>query len=104
MFKPKRKKLTVSATPETTRLEKPFVQVEGKLTEGQLEAIADGLMKLTTLYISLKEELIFKQEREKLTNTATPAKNRPGKTFFQIEEELTKAQLEAIAAGGITLN
>ena len=47
---------------------------------------------------------MFKPKREKLTTTATPAKNRPGKTFFQIEEELTKAQLEAIAAGGITLN
>ncbi len=39
-----------------------------------------------------------KQKREKLTTTATPEKNRPGKTFFQIEEELTKAQLETIAS------
>ncbi len=37
MFKPKLKLL---ATPEKTRQEKPFVQVEGKLTEAQLEAIA----------------------------------------------------------------
>ena len=96
MFKPKRKKLTVSATPETTRPEKPFVQVEGKLTEAQLEAIADGLMKLTTLYISLKEELIFKQEREKLTTTATPEKTRSEKPLVKLSE----AQLEAIAAGG----
>ena len=47
---------------------------------------------------------MFKPKREKLTTTATPEKNRPGKTFFQIEEELTKAQLEALAAGGHSFN
>ncbi len=39
MFTPKLKLL---ATPEKTRPAKPFVQVEGKLTEEQLEAIAGG--------------------------------------------------------------
>ena len=45
-----------------------------------------------------------KQKREKLTTTATPEKNRPGKTFFQVEGDLNEAQLEAIAAGRLTLN
>ena len=40
-----------------------------------------------------------KQKREKLTATVTPEK-----PLVQTEGELTKAQLEAIAAGGITLN
>ncbi len=39
MFKPKLKLLT-TATPEKPSQEKPFVQVEGELTEAQLEAIA----------------------------------------------------------------
>ena len=43
---------------------------------------------------------MFKPKREKLTTTATPEKTHPGKPFFQIEGELTEAQLEAIAAGG----
>ena len=41
MFKQKLK-LLANVTPEKPRQEKPFVQVEGKLTEGQLEAIAAG--------------------------------------------------------------
>ena len=42
MFKPKRSKFTIPVMPEKARPEKPFVQVEGKLTEAQLEAIAGG--------------------------------------------------------------
>ena len=49
-----------TAIPEKLRQEKPFFQVERKLTEAQLEAIADGLMKLTALYTSFKEELMSK--------------------------------------------
>ena len=46
MSKPKRKKLTATATPEKNCPEKPFVQVEGKLTEGQIEAIAGASVSL----------------------------------------------------------
>ena len=42
MSKQKRSKLTTSVTPKNTRQEKPFVQLEGKLTQAQLEAIAGG--------------------------------------------------------------
>ena len=42
MFKPKLEKLTATTTPEKPRQQKPFVQVEGKLTQAQLEAIAGG--------------------------------------------------------------
>ena len=47
---------------------------------------------------------MFKQKREKLTTTATPEKTRPEKPFFQVEGELTEAQLEAIAAAGLPHN
>ncbi len=40
MFKPKKNKCTTSVTLEKPSQEKPFVQVEGELTEEQLEAIA----------------------------------------------------------------
>ncbi len=46
MSKPKREKFTATTTPEKTRPGKPFVQVEGKLTEAQLEAIAAGAIGL----------------------------------------------------------
>ena len=42
MFKPKREKLTTTATPEKLRQQKPFVQAERELTEAQLEVIAGG--------------------------------------------------------------
>ena len=71
-----------------------------KLTEEQLEAIADGLMKLTTLYTSFKEELMFKQKL-KLLATTTPKKTGRQKPFVQVERELTEEQLEAIAAAGV---
>ncbi len=35
-------KLTATTTPEKNCQDKPFVQVEGELTEEQLEAIAGG--------------------------------------------------------------
>ena len=35
-------KLTATTTPEKNLYDKPFVQVEGELTEEQLEAIAGG--------------------------------------------------------------
>ena len=97
MSKQKREKLTVSVTPEKPRQDQLFFQVEGKLTEEQLEAIADGLIKLTTLYTSFKEELMFKQQRDKCTADATPEKLRQEKPFVQVEGELTEAQLEVIA-------
>ena len=88
MFRQKREK----PSPE-----KPFVQIEGEFTEAQLEAVADGLMKLTTFYTSFKEGLMSQQ---KLKLLATPDKTPPEKPLV----ELTEAQLEAIAAGGIRLN
>ena len=42
MSKQKREKFPATATPEKTPQDKTFVQVEGKLTEAQLEAIAGG--------------------------------------------------------------
>ena len=58
MSKQRREKCTASVTPKNPRQEKPFVQAQRELTQAQLEAIADGLMKLTTLYTSFKEELM----------------------------------------------
>ena len=45
-----------------------------------------------------------KQKQEKLTASTTPEKSRYDKSFIQAEGELTEAQLEAIAAGGININ
>ncbi len=42
MFKPKLEKLTATTTSEKPRQQKPLVQVEGKLTEAQLEAIGES--------------------------------------------------------------
>ena len=44
MSKQKRAKLTTSLTREKTILHKPLVQIEGELTEAQLEAIAGGAL------------------------------------------------------------
>ena len=44
MLKQKREKFTASATPEKLSQQKTFVQVEGELTENQLEAIAAGVI------------------------------------------------------------
>ena len=46
MTKTKRAKITTSITPRNTHQEKTLVQVEGKLTEAQLEAIAGGRLSL----------------------------------------------------------
>ena len=46
MFKQKRKKLTATTTLEKTCPHQLFVQLEGELTEEQLEAIAAGGVKL----------------------------------------------------------
>ena len=42
MSKQKPEKFTASVTSEKPRQEKPFVQVEGELTQAQLAAIAGG--------------------------------------------------------------
>ncbi len=42
MSKPKPEKLTATTTSEKSRQHKPFVQIEGELTEAQLEALAGG--------------------------------------------------------------
>ena len=44
MSKQKKEKFTATVTPEKTRPEKTFAQVEGKLTEAQLEEIAAGVI------------------------------------------------------------
>ena len=90
MFRQKREK----PSPE-----KPFVQIEGELIEAQLEVLASGLMQLTTLYTSFKEELMSKKQL-KLLATATPEKPRPEKPLVQLTED----QLEAIAGGALSLN
>ena len=43
MSKQQPEKFTATATSEKPRQEKPFVQVEGELTEAQLEALAGGV-------------------------------------------------------------
>ena len=64
MAKDKLEKCTANATKEKIRHDNPFVQAEGELMEAQLEALADGLMQLTTFYTSLiKEELMSKEKR-----------------------------------------
>ncbi len=40
----KRQKFTVATTPEKIRSRQPLVQLKGKLTEAQLEAIAAGIL------------------------------------------------------------
>ena len=50
MSKAKRAKFTVTVTPERSHHNQPFVQTESELIEARLEALADGLMKLTTFY------------------------------------------------------
>ena len=46
MAKQQQEKLTANVIPEKTHPEKPFIQVEGKLTQAQLEAIAGGGLNL----------------------------------------------------------
>ncbi len=46
MFQQKREKLTGVTVTEKTCQEKPFIQVEGELTQAQLEAIAGGRLSL----------------------------------------------------------
>ena len=46
MFAQKRDKLTATIVLEKPRPQQSFVQLEGKLTEAQLEAIAAGGVKL----------------------------------------------------------
>ena len=42
-----------------------------------------------------------KQKRDKFTTSATPEKGCHDNPFVQVEGELTKAQLDTIAGGGI---
>ena len=44
MSQQKPEKLTATTTPEKPRPQQPLVQVEGELTEAQLEAISGGLI------------------------------------------------------------
>ncbi len=46
MFRQQRSKSTATVTPEKHSLQKPLVQIEGKLTEAQLEAIAAGGLEI----------------------------------------------------------
>ncbi len=74
MSKQKRAKLTVSITPEKPSLQKPLVQIEGKLTEAQLEAIAGGFNtgdagNHNEIVVRTQEVFMPKQQREKLTAT-----------------------------------
>ncbi len=49
----------------------------------------------------LRNHLMSKQKPEKLTASATLEKSRQYKFFVQMEGELTPAQLEALAGGGL---
>ena len=103
MFKPKREKLTTTVTPEKTRQQKPFVQIEGELTEAQLEAYAGGagddgcppwncgdnhnetmfvFPRLSFHNSILKEVLMSKQKLKKFT--ATPDKTPPEKPLVEL--------------------
>ena len=46
MSQQKREKFTVTTKPDKIRPDKPLVQLEGKLTQTQLEAIAGGGIEL----------------------------------------------------------
>ncbi len=47
---------------------------------------------------------MFQQKRARLTCITVTEKTCQEKPFVQVEVELTQAQLEAIAAGGIEIN
>ena len=81
MSKPKPEKFTATVTPEKLRPQKPFVQIEGELTQAQLEAIADGLMKLTTLYTNFKEELMSRTKARKIYCYCHARQNSPRKAL-----------------------
>ncbi len=46
MSRQKQEKFTITTKPEKIRQDKPFIQIEGKLTEAQLEAIAAGIIAM----------------------------------------------------------
>ena len=75
MAQDKLKLFTTNPTTAKTRDDNPFVHTESELIEAQLEAIADGLMKLTTFYTSfIEEELISTEKLEKSIAISTPEK------------------------------
>ena len=82
MSKQKREKFTASVTRLKPRPQKPFAQVEGELTQGQLEAIAFRLMKLTTLYTSFKEELMSRTKAREIHCQCNIRKTPPTATLF----------------------
>ena len=85
MAKDKVEPFTANTTKEKTRHDSPFVQTESELIEAQLEAIAEGLMKLTTFYSSfLEEELMSTEKLAKSIAISTPEKFCQDWLFVQI--------------------
>ena len=105
MSKQKTDKFTATTIPDKTHPEKPFVQLEGKLTEAQLEAIAggvDGRNRCKSVTCNHNHSVV--SIKEVIMSPPPPEKTRQQKPFVQVEGELTEARLEAIAAGGFTVN
>ena len=104
MFKQKLK-LLARTTPEKSRPQQSFVQIEGKLTEAQLEAIAggvDGRNRCKSVTCNHNQSVV--SIKEVVMSPPPPEKSRPQQPFVQIEGKLTEAQLEAIAGGGLPMN
>ncbi len=64
MFKPKSEQCTAGVTPERSPHNQPFVQTESELIEARLEALANGMIKLTNLYTSFQVEVRRKAQLE----------------------------------------
>ncbi len=100
MSRQKREKLTTTTVPEKPQPQQSFVQLEGKLTEEQLEAIAGGQgcppdecgsnHNETMVSNSILKQVIMSKPKLKLLGT--PEKPRPQQPLVQLTEE----QLEAI--------
>lgn len=85
MAQDKREPFTANTTTAKTRHDNPFVQTESELIEAQLEAIADGLMKLTTFYTSfIEEEFLSTEKLEKSIAVSTPEKFYQDELFVEI--------------------
>ena len=85
MAQDKLEPFTANTTTAKTHHDNLFVQTESELIEAQLEAIADGLMKLTTFYTSfIEEEFISTEKLEKSIAISTPKKFYQDELFVEI--------------------
>ena len=104
MSKQKQGKITVRTTPEKNRHDKPSVQIEGKLSEEELEAIAGGQSSPPGL--ANHNEIMVRTQEVVMSNNSEKGSQllQRQKRTRQVEEELTGEQLEAIAGGKLTGN